>query len=155
MTQLALLQHAWLQLDWLRHANTAVLPGQETVLHTETVTPMCCVVCNLQGDEVGADCSILGSLDDPSSQGSKQHTIKQRFQVGVLCEAWHTNLVPLPPATKHAVDGCKGAAPVGLLESQLPHLVAYQRVGAAMQLSVLSSSWCGVRHQHLSWYQAS
>lgn len=33
------------------------------------------------GDEVGADCSILGSLDDPSAPSQKATVIKQRFQV--------------------------------------------------------------------------
>lgn len=39
--------------------------------------------CFLQvGDEVGADCSILGSMDDPSNaSAAKPLVIKQRFQV--------------------------------------------------------------------------
>lgn len=36
------------------------------------------------GDEVGADCSILGSLDDPSAPNQKATVIKQRFQVSLV-----------------------------------------------------------------------
>lgn len=51
-----------------------------------SVTGVVCLLCwcleLLQvGDEVGADCSILGSLEDPSLPGSKTPDIKQRFQV--------------------------------------------------------------------------
>jgi hypothetical protein len=38
------------------------------------------------GDEVGADCSILGSVDDPSMPSQKATVIKQRFQA---CGAAH------------------------------------------------------------------
>jgi hypothetical protein len=33
---------------------------------------------------VGADCSILGSLEDPTLPGNKAPVIKQRFQVRPL-----------------------------------------------------------------------
>lgn len=45
-----------------------------------TVVPRACFL--QVGDEVGADCSILGSMDDPSNaSAAKPLVIKQRFQV--------------------------------------------------------------------------